>query len=311
VSSDKNIDILQRSCVKINFLTVSSFYLIVEKMRIEDLKINDSFNELIAKVINKSAPKEIEFFNINRTVCNYILEDGTGEAILVLYDENIQKISENDIVAITDGNCKIYKGDLQISVEKGTIKTIFEDFFEEKVSCQMKPFLTIMEEALVSENPETRKKACEILGKKRKATRKGIKILDTLLNDQTCCEFARTAMIEIAKEDNLFYFNYLISQDPKIRKLARQTVMNIETMKESLEIIFKSNNEEIIEETLSNLDRFSNGIIRSILDSALQHENDLVRIAAKNEIEKIERQKKKLEEEEEKRKQLTDTFTAI
>jgi len=280
-------------------------------MRIEDLKVNDSFKELIAKVTSKAAPKEIEFFNIIRTMCDYVLEDGTGEAILVLYNEDIEKIKENDIVTITNGTCKIYKGDLQVSVEKGVIKTIFEDFFEENVRCQKKSFLAIMEEALVSESPEIRKKACEILSKKKKATSEGVKILDTLLNDDSCCELARTAMIEIAKEDYSFFFNYLLCQDPEIRRLARKSVMKVETMKESLEIIFKSNNEEIIKEALSDLDRFSNGIIRSILDSALQHENDLVRIAAKNEFEKIERQKKKREEEEEKRKQLTDTFTAI
>ncbi len=280
-------------------------------MRIGDLKVNDSFNELVAKVNSKSAPKEVKFLNITRTACIFELEDGTGETTLVLYDEGIQKINENEIVVLTNGNCKINKGDLQILVENGTIETIFEDFFEEKVNCQIKPFLAIMEEALVSENQETRKKACEILGKKRKITSEGVKKLEILLNDPSCCEFAIKVIIEIAKEDHLFFFNYLLCQNPQIRKLARQTVMKAETMKNSLDIIFKSNNEEIIQETLSDLDRFSDEIIYSILTSALEHNNELVRIIAKKELEKFESQKKKKEEEEEKRKKLTDTFTAI
>ena len=280
-------------------------------MRIEDLKINESFEKIVVKIVNKPEPQEVEYFNITNTICDCSVEDGTGEASLILYDEIFQRINENDIVEITNGYCKIYRGNLQISSERGTIEVIFENLISEENDQSMETFLDVIEMALESNDPEISTKACEILSKKRKASEKGIKTLQELLKDESCCESARAAIIEIAKEDNSFLYDFLLCHDQSIRKIARDELMTVENLNNILNVIFEGNNEVIINEALSDLSRFSDSIIKSVLNSAVNHQNEIVRLVAKRTLENFEKEKKKIKEKEKRMNKLKDTFSAI
>ncbi len=280
-------------------------------MRIKDLKINELFEKIVVIVVKKMEPQEVSCFNISNTICNYIVEDGTGEANLLLYNDDIQKINENDIVEITNSYCKVYLGNFQISLEKGIIEVIFEDLFSERNSQDLKTFLDVIENALDSNNPRIRKKACEILAEKRRASDKGIETLQELLKDTFCCESARVALIEIAKEDNSLFINFLLCYDQSIRKMARDVLMTSDNLNATLNIVFSSNNEEIIRETLSYISRFSDNRIKSVLNSAMNHHNEIVRLIAKKELEKFEKEKKVIREKEKRMNKLKDTFTSI
>ena len=316
-------------------------------MRIEDLSINEPFEKLTLKIIAKTEPREVSYFNTTSVFCSCLVEDGTGEAYLLVYDEDVEKILTNNIVEITNGKCKIDKGKLQLIVKNGSLNLLFEDFILEQGQQKSTSFLEDIVNLLNSGNPSFRKKACEILGEKKKVPDGALSRLLILSKKEYCAETALKSLIEIAKVDDsvrrrfpeildikdeqlrfeLFlavfdekdshitdiseYSPFLIDRDARIRKIARVKLLQKESMKETLKVVFDGNNKVAIDELFAELTRFSDEIIRTILLYAFNHKDSYVNasalsLAKKLGMEKLNEKAKKKREEE-----LKDAFTAI
>lgn len=87
-------------------------------MKISDLKHNTSKVILTAKVVSKEQPREVNTRYGQMHVCNATLEDETGKITLVLWDKEIEGVSEGDTIKVENGFVKEWNGSLQLSAGK-------------------------------------------------------------------------------------------------------------------------------------------------------------------------------------------------
>ena len=83
-------------------------------MDISDIKVG--FRGIIkGKIIEKGLIREFNKFGKVGRVCECFLEDDTGRIKLVLWDEQIDRISGGDEIEIA-GYVKEYKGEIQLNL---------------------------------------------------------------------------------------------------------------------------------------------------------------------------------------------------
>lgn len=94
-------------------------------MQIKDLKNGMRNVSVEAKVIEKSAPRQVlsrykdEMYN----VATAVVSDGTGTIKLTLWNEQINTVEINDTVKIDKGYVTSFKGEVQLNVGKyGTLE---------------------------------------------------------------------------------------------------------------------------------------------------------------------------------------------
>lgn len=93
-------------------------------MNISDIQ-NGSKKVDVAGFIQKKG--EIRTVNLKAggtsKVCNATLSDSSGSIELVLWNDDIDRVSENSVVAISNGYASTYKDQLQLSVGRyGSMK---------------------------------------------------------------------------------------------------------------------------------------------------------------------------------------------
>lgn len=93
-------------------------------MQIKDLKNGMKGISIEAKVIEKTAPRQVlsrykdEMYN----VATAIISDGTGQIKLTLWNDQINQVEVNDTVKIGQGYVTSFKGEIQLNVGKyGTL----------------------------------------------------------------------------------------------------------------------------------------------------------------------------------------------
>lgn len=103
-------------------------------MEIKDVQPNTGKVSLTAEVVDKEEPRTFKKFGKEGKVCNLRIKDQSGEIVLTLWNEDIEKVSVGDVVRLHNGWGSEFKGEKQLStgkfgkleiVEKGEAKTIF------------------------------------------------------------------------------------------------------------------------------------------------------------------------------------------
>jgi len=86
-------------------------------MKIIELKPGMKRVEIIAKVVEKSDPREVTTrFGDTSRVATAIVQDDSGTIKLSLWNETIDQVSVNDTVKIENGYVTTFKGETQLNV---------------------------------------------------------------------------------------------------------------------------------------------------------------------------------------------------
>ncbi|MEW5896781.1 MAG: DNA-binding protein [Nanoarchaeota archaeon] len=94
-------------------------------MEIKDIRANQGNVDIVAKIVAKEEPRTFEKFGKSGKVCNAKVEDGSGEIMLTLWNEEIDKVKMGDKIHLINGWCSEFRGEKRISTGKfGKIEVI-------------------------------------------------------------------------------------------------------------------------------------------------------------------------------------------
>jgi replication factor A1 len=97
-------------------------------MLISDLKANQPIDFIVLEIVNPGEAKEFTNFRGQVRVANAKVKDETGECSLTLWNDDAGKFSKGQKIKITNGWCKEYRGEIQVSSGKyGRIEVIGDD----------------------------------------------------------------------------------------------------------------------------------------------------------------------------------------
>ncbi len=73
-----------------------------------------------AKVVSKSEIREIPMGRDGSAhkVCDALVGDETGVVYLTLWDDNIEKVNENDTIRVENGYVTLFKGNMRLNIGK-------------------------------------------------------------------------------------------------------------------------------------------------------------------------------------------------
>ncbi|MFH1779944.1 MAG: OB-fold nucleic acid binding domain-containing protein [Candidatus Micrarchaeota archaeon] len=87
-------------------------------MKIKDLTPNTGNVDLEADVVSVEEPREINKMGRTITVANVTISDDSGTITLVLWNENIEKVSEGAKLKITNGYVNTWRDQPQLTLGK-------------------------------------------------------------------------------------------------------------------------------------------------------------------------------------------------
>lgn len=87
-------------------------------MKISDLKEGTTNVEIVAEVVGLDQPREISKYGKTLRVANALLRDDSGTISLVLWNENIDKVSEGNTVRVENGYVGSFQNKLQLTLGK-------------------------------------------------------------------------------------------------------------------------------------------------------------------------------------------------
>ena len=93
-------------------------------MKIEELKDGMRRVSVVAKVIEKSEPREVRSRYRDETyrVADVIISDESGKIKLTLWNQQIDQVNIDDTVKIENGYIRSFRGEIQLNVGKyGTL----------------------------------------------------------------------------------------------------------------------------------------------------------------------------------------------
>lgn len=109
-------------------------------MFISDLKPNQAVDDIVLEIVDKGETKEFTNFRGKIRVANAKVKDSTGECTLTLWNDEADRYSNGQKVRITNGWCKEYRGEIQVSSGKyGKIETVGGGAISEKKPTQEVP----------------------------------------------------------------------------------------------------------------------------------------------------------------------------
>jgi len=87
-------------------------------LKIKDLKNGMKRVEVEAKVLGKSAPREVTSRYKDETyrVAEATVGDETGQIKLTLWNDQIEQVNENNTVKVENGYVTSFKGEIQLNV---------------------------------------------------------------------------------------------------------------------------------------------------------------------------------------------------
>ena len=91
-----------------------------------------------AKVVSKSEIREIPMGRDGNAhkVCDALVGDETGSVYLTLWDDNIEKVNEDDTVRIENGYVTLFKGNMRLNIGKYGKMATAEEPFEGEVNTE-------------------------------------------------------------------------------------------------------------------------------------------------------------------------------
>ncbi|MGB9915489.1 MAG: hypothetical protein ACPLIG_07535 [Candidatus Bathyarchaeales archaeon] len=91
-----------------------------------------------AKVVSKSEVREIPMGKDGspHKVCDALVGDETGSIYLTLWDDNIEKVNENDTVRLENGYVTLFKGNMRLNVGKYGKLEMAKEPFEGEVNTE-------------------------------------------------------------------------------------------------------------------------------------------------------------------------------
>ncbi len=93
-------------------------------MKIRELEDGMKRVNVVAKVIEKSDPREVHSRTKNTTynVADAVISDETGTTKLTLWNEQIDQVNVNDTIKIENGYVTSFRGEIQLNVGRyGTL----------------------------------------------------------------------------------------------------------------------------------------------------------------------------------------------
>ena len=87
-------------------------------MKISEITPGSSKISIEAKVVEKQAVREVNTKFGQNTVCETVIEDESGNIILVLWGPQANEINVGDNLKIENGFVKEWNGNMQLSVGK-------------------------------------------------------------------------------------------------------------------------------------------------------------------------------------------------
>ena len=87
-------------------------------MKIEELKDGIRRVDIVAKVIEKSDPREVHSRSGDSTynISDSVISDETGTIKLTLWNEQIDRVNVNDTIKIENGYVTSFRGEIQLNV---------------------------------------------------------------------------------------------------------------------------------------------------------------------------------------------------
>lgn len=82
-------------------------------MKVNELKDKGKVEEITLKVVSKEEPREVRGGSLK--VCNITGEDDTGQVVVTLWNDDIDKVKEGDTIKIVSGWSQIYQEKMQVS----------------------------------------------------------------------------------------------------------------------------------------------------------------------------------------------------
>jgi replication factor A1 len=99
-----------------------------ENLKIEDLKPKMKRVKLKARIIETPKPKTVYTrFGTMASVSNFIVADETGTIKLSLWNHQINKASEDDVIAIKNAKVAWFRGELQLRLGRNGEFTVVEE----------------------------------------------------------------------------------------------------------------------------------------------------------------------------------------
>ncbi len=97
----------------------------IPTMAIKDLTPKQGKVVLIATIIEKGDPRNIQKPSFSGRVCDTQLKDETGQIKFTLWNEQVDSCSVGDTIKITNGYVNEWQGELQLSTGKfGTLEVV-------------------------------------------------------------------------------------------------------------------------------------------------------------------------------------------
>lgn len=89
-----------------------------ETMKIANLTMSSRGINVVAKVVSKSAERAVasQWDQSEHRVCEATVADDSGAITLVLWDDNIDKINEGNVIEVQNGYVKVFRGSMQLNV---------------------------------------------------------------------------------------------------------------------------------------------------------------------------------------------------
>ena len=86
-------------------------------MKIEDLKPDANFDELIVRILSKQGPRQVQSRDRVLHVWDILVADETGTTTLTLWGATVgDEYKVQQVVSITNGWCKMFRDKKQISL---------------------------------------------------------------------------------------------------------------------------------------------------------------------------------------------------
>ena len=94
-------------------------------MEVKDVRANQGKIDLVLEVVEKQEPRSFEKFGKKGQVCNATCKDDSGEIVLTLWNDDVEKVNVGDKIRVQNGWCSEFKGEKQVSAGKfGKIEVV-------------------------------------------------------------------------------------------------------------------------------------------------------------------------------------------
>lgn len=93
-------------------------------MKIANLTMSSRGVNVVAKAVSKSAERSVtsQWDQSEHRICEATVADESGAITLVLWDDNVDKVNEGDVIEVQNGYVKVFKGSMQLNVGRyGTL----------------------------------------------------------------------------------------------------------------------------------------------------------------------------------------------